>query len=500
MRQVVVTKLAIFLVSVPLYGAHLQCVVSDWESGRPLARTAITVEGAQPGPNAVRVSLRTDRVGAAMIGPIPDGTYLVTVARPGFATQQYGQSGWNRPGVPLTIQGNQPVPIQVRLRRLPSITGAVWDENEVGIPNAPVVVYTATRPAKLVGRVETDDRGFYRFGNLLPGSYVVRNAGKSFDDALSIVPTFYPDGSQISRARVLDIDLEHSAQDVNFSPAQGRLYRVSGRVTTTAFSPAGPVELISDTGRRTAGADRNGNFSFDEVAPGTYELFSQGERSAAWTRVVVDREQDGIRLEMYSLSPARIFAADQDGKRVDIQNMSLFARRKDLDADGPVVPLLDGRTILAPGNWEIAVSTSYNYYPVAVASLQQAGVYVPQGRADGWNLFTSQGTPGIRVALSTHPATVHGRVSFSVNNPAPGVPVYLETLDGNPEEPPQVRTARTDAEGNYIFSGLPPGRYGLISSYDADPTSRRSLSEAHPRAISLRESANESQDLKIAIR
>jgi hypothetical protein len=260
------------------------------------------------------------------------------------------------------------------------------------------------------------------------------------------------------------------------------------------------VELISDTGRRTAGADRYGNFSFDDVAPGTYELFSQGERSAAWTRVVVDREQDGIRLEMYTLSPARIFAADQDGKRVDIQNMSLFARRKDLDADGPVLPLLDGRTILAPGNWEIAVSTSSNYYPVAVASLQQAGVYVPQGRADGWNLFTSQGAPGIRVALSTHPATVHGRVSFSVNNPAPGVPVYLETLDSNQEEPPQVRTARTDAAGNYIFSGLPPGRYGLISSYDADPTSRRSLSEGHPRAISLRESANESQDLEIAIR
>jgi len=491
-----VTKLlAVCLAAIPLHAAYLQCFVVDWDTGRPLARTTITVEGVQGGQSLSRSSLRTDRAGSGMLGPLTDGAYIITISRQAFATQQYGQTGWNRPGVPLMVQGDSPVAIQIKLRRLPSVSGTVWDENQVGIPNAPVVVYSATRPVKLVSKAVTDDRGMYRIGELVPGTYVVRNAAKQFDDALSIVPTFYPDGNLLTQARIIDIDLDHSAQDINFSPAQGRLFHVTGRVMTSPQA-SGTVDLISDLGRTTSGYDESGNFSFEGVAPGTYELFAQTQRQAGWARILVDRDQEA-RLEMYPLQAARFSVSEKEGNKVDPKSVSLFARRKDLDADGPVIPLVNGRTLLAPGNWEIAVSAATNYYPTAVLPSANAA---PVGRADGWNPLAVATYPTIRVVVSSHPASLHGHVVFSANNPAPEVPVFLETLDLDPNEPPQVRTTRTDQNGNYRFAGLPPGRYRVVSSYDADPTSRASIEAAHPQLVSLRESSDESQDLEIVIR
>jgi protocatechuate 3,4-dioxygenase beta subunit len=72
-------------------------------------------------------------------------------------------------------------------------------------------------------------------------------------------------------------------------------------------------------------------------------------------------------------------------------------------------------------------------------------------------------------------------------------------MDLDPAEPPQVRTTRTDQNGNYHFTALPPGRYRVVSSYDADPTNRASIEAAHPRDVSLHELADESQDLEIVL-
>lgn len=499
-------KLLLLLLATPLTAAYLQCVVIDWDSGRPLARSIVTVEGVQGGQSLSRSTLRTDRSGTSTIGPLADGAYVITVARPGFATQQYGQSGWNRPGLPLMVQGDRPVGIQIRLRRLPSITGTIWDENQIGIPNAPVVVYTGTRPAKIVAKVTADDRGVYRAGELVPGTYVVRNAAKQFDDGLSIVPTFYPDGNVLQQARTVEIDLDHSAQYIDFTPNQGRLFHVSGKVIAPPPGTPGSdgpvtVDLISDTGRVASSFDpHNGGFGFEGVAPGTYEMTAQLGSFSGFIHLLVDRDQENVRIELLIPRPVRVNISEKEGNRADPSAANLFGRRKDLDADGPVIPVVPNRTILAPGNWEIAVSPAPSYYPVAILPLYGPTNVSPASRADGWNPYVASVNSGIRVVLSSHPASVHGRVVFSANNPAPEVPVFLETMDLDPSEPPQVRQTRTDQNGNYRFSGLPPGRYRVVSSYDADPTNRASIEAANPKNVSLREAADEVQDLEIVLR
>lgn len=488
--------LALFLASAAVSAATLQGVVNDWDTGRPLARTVLNLEAIQGGQTVSRNSIRADRYGVFAFPALSPGIYLLTAARPSYATQQYGQKGWNRPGVPLLIEGDKPIGIQIRLRRLTSITGTVWDENQVGVPGVPVVVYTSTRPVRIVARTNTDDRGIYRAGELVPGSYIVRNAAKLMDDGISLLPTFFPEGFALSNARVVEVDLDRPAAEVNFQPAQGRLFHIGGRVTGPTQAP-GSIELIADTGRVSTSYDGSGSFSFDAVAPGVYELLVQTPKYAAWRSIRIDQDMNDLRLSLSGLAPSQ-FQVERDGTKADARTVSLFARRKDLDADGPVVPFISGRTELVPGNWEIAVSTQPDSFAVALISLSSPSNSNPSRRADGWNRINqANGWVYLRVQLSSHPASIGGRVISSLNDAAGAVPVFLETLDLDPAEAPQIRSTRTDQMGQYRFTGLPPGRYRLFSSYDVDPSNRNSIEAARPRVVSIRESANDTQDLEL---
>lgn len=492
--------LALYLCAPCALASTLQGVVLDWDTGRPLARSVLNLEAVQGGQTVSRNGLRADRSGSFAFVNLVPGTYVLTVSRAAYATQQYGQKGWNRPGTPIVIEGDRPIGVQIRLRRLSSISGTVWDENQIGVPGVPIVVYTASRPVKIAARVVTDDRGIFRAGELAPGSYLVRNAAKLLDDGVSLLPTFYPDGFALSGARLVEIDLDRPASDINFQPAQGRLFHVSGRVTGTTPATSGNIDLISDTGRVTAGYDENGVFSFDSIAPGVYELFVQTpQHQAAWQQLRLDRDREDLRLTPTKIGPSA-FMLELDGVRADPRAASLFARRKDLDADGPVIPVVSNRTELAPGNWEIAVSTQPGAYPKALFPISQPINMTSASRADGWNRVVL-GTQAVflRVILSSHPASLSGRVVSSLSDAADTVPVFLETMDLDPVEPPQIRNTRTNAMGQYRFDGLPPGRYRAFSSYDVDPSNRGSIELARPKPVSLRESESGAQDLELVV-
>ncbi len=230
-------------------------------------------------------------------------------------------------------------------------------------------------------------------------------------------------------------------------------------------------------------------------------MTAQWGNYAGFIHLLVDRDQENVRIELSIPRPIRVIVTEKEGKGNDLStSTNLFARRKDLDADGPVIPVIPNRTVLAPGNWEIAVATAPAYFPVAVLPIFGPMNATPSSRADGWNPYVSSVNSGIRVTLSSHPASIYGRVVFSANNPAAEVPVFLETFDLDYTDAPQVRQTRTDQNGNYHFSGLPPGRYRVVSSYDADPTNRASIEAAQPKNVTVRESGDEGQDLEIVLK
>jgi len=156
--------LAAFLATASYAGAALlQGLVLDFESGRALARTSVALTPLPAGSNPVPPAIRSESNGSFYFN-VPAGVYLLTLQREGFAAFRYGAACGTCPGAPIPLKGEERTVVDIRMRRLGAITGTILDENQVGIPQVPVLVFTATRPLHLAGQTKTDDRGFVTFG------------------------------------------------------------------------------------------------------------------------------------------------------------------------------------------------------------------------------------------------------------------------------------------------------------------------------------------------
>jgi len=94
--------------------------------------------------------------------------------------------------------------------------------------------------------------------------------------------------------------------------------------------------------------------------------------------------------------------------------------------------------------------------------------------ANGWKeMFLPGGRDvDVKVVLSAAVATLYGKVTSS-GKAAAGAPVFLEPFDlESGAGLTTVHTARANLQGRYHFTGLAPGRYRVLSSFDFEkPTS-----------------------------
>src|SRR5581483_3381974 len=125
-----------------VHAAVIRGTVFENQTGRPLARTTVTLEPV-PGTAGEGSSGRTNNYGVFEFSGLASGAYFVTAARPGFAPAQYGQKRWKASGLPVVVEGGGSANLVIRLQRLGAITGSVLDENEVGLRDHDVVAYRA---------------------------------------------------------------------------------------------------------------------------------------------------------------------------------------------------------------------------------------------------------------------------------------------------------------------------------------------------------------------
>jgi len=98
----------------------------------------------------------------------------------------------------------------------------------------------------------------------------------------------------------------------------------------------------------------------------------------------------------------------------------------------------------APGRWDLIIRAP-GYLPAVLGD-----VHVPP----------ADGTPA-EIRLS-HGPSLAGFVSDSAGRPAPDVPVFLHvTRQFSEGPPPETALARTDGQGRFRFSPLPPGEYAI---------------------------------------
>lgn len=318
--------------------------IVDASTGRPIGGARVSLGGpssppqsssAPPAPSA-RPLILTGTDGRFLFRDLPAGNFSISAVKPGHSDGAYGRRRPDGPNQQLRLgDGERIGDVILRLWKFGAITGTVIDE--AGEPLVGVQI-RAMRRVFVAGRrrfvgnltATTDDRGVYRFGNLVAGDYMVAAAvahaalpaelmeavrkggapgaltggpgGSAVQvggsvyildrgapvpppvsgDRLFVYPTtFYPSTTMAAQAATISVGsgMERSAIDLQLRPS------ATVRVSGTVIGPDGPAsrltmrlvphfidEVAIEQDVPTALVDDSGGFTFPAVVAGQYSL------------------------------------------------------------------------------------------------------------------------------------------------------------------------------------------------------------------------------------
>jgi hypothetical protein len=483
-----------------LQAAIIKGSVVENQTGKALARTLVSIQPV-PGSAGPTMAARTNTYGMFEFTGLPGGAYLIHAARRGFMMAQYGQKNWRAAGQPVVLDQDQSTFLSIRLPRFSSISGAIVDENDVGLPEHEVVAMSNTRPPRVMSKAQADDRGMFRIAGLDPGTYLVRTLARTYEDG-GYLPTFYRETTRVDEAGMVDTQPDRETTDIRVRPFPGRLYTIAGTVMTNPQGSVATVTLASDVGRETL--TTTGAFQFVSKAPGPYEILveQQSDRRGpmgAYVPLALERDMTGMRINV--LPMASVFfdlVSTQGGRITDPSAIKLLVRRIDLAGEGPVetLPLNNGAGPLVQGRWQVMLAPSAAY--VAADFRGPRGERPEGSRADGWNEITVNNSCSVRIVVSNKPGGVHGTVTMGAHEPAGGVPVFLEAYDEvTHKRVVDLHTTRTDMRGQYNFVGLAPGTYRLVSTFEYQVPVTGDIDTMSPRVFQVEEGRDQQQDLDV---
>lgn len=293
----------------------------------PVARVLVTAElgdGSRP------AQALTDDDGRYRLENVPPGRYLVTAERAGWIKTYYGSPRPGRPpGSRVAVTDGAQITLDIPIVRGGVIAGRIVDES--GNPMTRVwpwlleervvgnrrVIARATFQA--VGSFErgTDDRGEFRLFGLPPGTYYlvvtpsiasgarltsdaeVRWAAQPAADAgappaqgtvAGYAPYFFPGTTDPSNAQAIVIGPGQVREGLTWRVGFVNVARVAGSVTRSDGAPLGQtrIELVPRESRallegsqRLGSVSREGQFAFQNVAPGSYTVRVRAASAAA---------------------------------------------------------------------------------------------------------------------------------------------------------------------------------------------------------------------------
>jgi hypothetical protein len=307
-----------------------------------------------------------------------------------------------------------------------TIVGSVWqdfdgdasrDGNDTPFAGWQVKLYDSGN--NLVGTATTNADGTYSFGDLLPGNYYTTVTPPSG----SYIPTYDYDGSPNSNSGIIPISSGTFVSKVDFAYQTGtnsigdRLYSdLNGdgddeggaepgipNVTINLYQDSGTIPGVLDPGDVLLGSDvtdGNGNYGFSNLPDGDY-------------LVVVDENDSDFPQAQQTKDPDETGVCSVCNGTAVVDNLSGGTDNSGIDFGYKP----DGGTIGDSIFWDV--------------------------NGDGSQGLNEPGIAGVEVKLYTFTdADGDGRWDTD------------ETLSATP-----YRTAVTDANGNYLFPGLPDGNY-----------------------------------------
>lgn len=460
--------------------AVVQGVVLDQESGSPLAHTLVElvpVEGTPARP----VTLWTAERGTFAIMNLAPGWYIVRGARKYYAPGEVGQSRAGRPGRPFQLEkDDQSTFVELRLTHLGAASGTVVDENNVGLPDWDVLLYTARKPIRKVAQGKTDDRGFFRIHGLDPGEYIVRSVEGELADGTTLVPTYHRFGTQTIDAAPVAVQYGDTTPDLRIQPVKGRLWSIQGKGSVECDR----LTMITDTGRRQLNP---GEFRAERLPPGPFDLVAEGGMFGGITHHNLERDLLQLRTACQALTPLTVRWGGREQAGV------IGIRRIDLDGAGEWRPARTGDYV-TPGPYEaeLVPADKSLYVESAIAD---GRLVFPQ--RDGRFLFDLSYRPTISVALKKGAPSISGTV-LSEGRPVFGAAVFVELFDprlANGDQRLRLWSLRSDVSGQFALNGLMPGSYRVLSSFDFDPMDRYAMDRA--KSVLLKAGDINVQELKM---
>jgi hypothetical protein len=373
------------------------------------------------------------------------------------------------------------------MRRFAAISGWVVDENDVGQPLFEVAAYRNSLPLQLVAKGMADEQGGYRIYGLLPGSYLVRSAGKDIE-GVGYKPTFAHETELPDQARIVDVDVEQEFHEVKLRPLPGQLFSLA--VSASTLEPLDApttLTLASEMGRQVAHGPAH---TFTGLPPGDYDVIAEapsdmpGVMQGAYQRISLGKD-GSVALTLRRVDTMTFQFDGLPNRAVDDGTLKLLGRRKDLAGaqEARVIKLAYRSANLGAGPWEFAVAPMDAYY---VSGFMGSGAYRPHKHYDGWNeavILPRPNSNWARFSLSSGPGALHGTVT-ETSDPVVGAPVFLEPSDLEPERRiTEVSVTVTDVHGRYGFSGLAPGHYRVLSSFEYQMPDAKIMTDAHAKEL-----------------
>lgn len=475
----------------PLAAASIEGVVVENRTGKPLARTRVTIEVVEGAVQGGNFSVLTDTAGRFRFNGLTAGTYQLVARRSGFVSGKFGQTSWDSPGSPVTLGERDSFHAELRLFRPGAVSGEIVDENRVGLPNCPVYAFRIENRPRLVGHATTDDLGRYRISGLQPGEYLIASAGRVLEDGTGLLSTFYGQVVARNEATRIPVYLEEETTGINIRPVEG----TPGTIIGTVLDGANAVTLLSDYGNLNGEIKAGKSFEFSGLSPGQYEVLaeggSSGEPMAALERVHVVGGVNRVALQLGPLPVVEVDCAVRGGGSVRPELVVPYLRRKGSPEDPPRRVQCGKPERFAPGDWVFWAHVPADRY---LESVGGAGLLT-----DGFEIsLQTKQHKRVSLVLAGRPGSLVGEVKTEDGHPAIGAPVFLRAPDRDlGARIGGAKRTITDTEGRWRFDGLPPGRYELISSFRLKINDLSSWTDGSGKNLELAEGESRSVVLSL---
>ncbi len=379
-------------------------------------------------------------------------------------------------------------------------------EKNPGTPGiSGVVMHLLNADGTVIATTTTDDSGNYKFDNLPAGTYTVleeQPAGWLEDDAHA----GSAGGLVVNDDKIARITLTTNVHGVEYDFCEVLPVSISGHVGIdtiggqTANSTMPPIsgvtiQLLDSAGNviGTTTTDANGNYAFTGMAPGTYgvhEIQPAGyfdgdtEAGSKGGTVTDDRITSVVLL-------SGMHATDYDFSELLPNSISGHVGN-DVTGDceknpdtpgisGVVMHLLNADdTVIATTTTDDSGNYKFDHLPAGTYTVleeQPAGWLEDDAHAGSAGGLVVNDDKISRISLTANvqavaydfcevlPVSISGHVGIdtiggqkasSTMPPISGVTIQLLDSNGN-----VMRTTTTDANGNYTFTGMAPGTYGI---------------------------------------